>query len=56
MLFRSHYATSDGRAFAMKWHSADACAERYEAIYDSLMSEQFGGEGSRSETEETCGS
>lgn len=43
-----------GRAFAMKWHSADACAERYEAIYDAVMSEQFGGEGSRSETEETC--
>jgi hypothetical protein len=43
-----------GRAFAMKWHSADACAERYEAIYDSVMSEQFGGEGLRSKTEDTC--
>lgn len=43
-----------GRAFAMKWHSADACAERYEAIYDSVMGEQFGGQGSRSETDEAC--
>jgi hypothetical protein len=25
------------RAYAMKWHSADACAERYERIYDGLM-------------------
>jgi hypothetical protein len=31
-----------GRAFAMKWHSANACAERYEAIYDSVMSQRFG--------------
>jgi F0F1-type ATP synthase membrane subunit b/b' len=23
--------------YAMKWHSADACAERYEQIYDRLM-------------------
>ena len=43
-----------GRAFAMKWHSADACAERYKAIYDSLMSERFGGQASRPETEEAC--
>ncbi|MCK4394322.1 glycosyltransferase [Candidatus Bipolaricaulota bacterium] len=28
-----------GRSFALKWHSADACAERYEAIYDRLMEE-----------------
>ena len=27
------------RAFAMKWHSADACAERYEMVYDRLMQE-----------------
>lgn len=26
-----------GREYAMKWHSADACAERYEQIYDRLM-------------------
>lgn len=25
------------RAFAMKWHSADACAERFESVYDRLM-------------------
>jgi len=25
------------RRFAMKWHSADACAERYERIYDEMM-------------------
>lgn len=25
------------RAFAMKWHSADACAERFEQVYDRLM-------------------
>jgi len=43
-----------GRAFAMKWHSADACAERYEAIYDSVMGGQFGGQASRPETEEAC--
>lgn len=26
-----------GRAYALKWHSATACAERYEQIYDQLM-------------------
>lgn len=26
-----------GRAYALKWHSAEACAERYEQIYDQLM-------------------
>ena len=25
------------RAFAVKWHSADACAERFEIVYDRLM-------------------
>jgi glycosyltransferase involved in cell wall biosynthesis len=25
------------RAYALKWHSADACAERYEKIYDRLF-------------------
>jgi glycosyltransferase involved in cell wall biosynthesis len=25
------------RAFALKWHSADACAERFERVYDRLM-------------------
>lgn len=25
------------RRYAMKWHSADACAERYEKIYDEMM-------------------
>jgi len=43
-----------GRAFAMKWHGADACAERYEAIYDSVMGEQFRGQTLKPETEETC--
>lgn len=28
------------REFALKWHSADACAERYEIIYDQLMNNQ----------------
>ena len=27
-----------GREYAVKWHSAAACAERYEACYDSLFS------------------
>ena len=26
-----------GRAYALKWHSAEACADRYEQIYDQLM-------------------
>ncbi len=25
------------RAYALKWHSADACAARYERLYDALM-------------------
>ena len=25
------------RAFAMKWHAADACAERFEQVYDRVM-------------------
>lgn len=28
------------RAYALKWHSADACAERYEQIYDQMMADQ----------------
>jgi glycosyltransferase involved in cell wall biosynthesis len=28
---------AESRAFAMKWHSADACAERFERVYDALM-------------------
>jgi glycosyltransferase involved in cell wall biosynthesis len=27
----------ESRAFAMKWHSADACAERFEEVYDRLL-------------------
>jgi hypothetical protein len=27
----------ESRAFAMKWHAADACAERFERVYDRLM-------------------
>jgi hypothetical protein len=27
----------EGRAFAMRWHSADACAARFETVYDRLM-------------------
>jgi glycosyltransferase involved in cell wall biosynthesis len=26
-----------GRAFALKWHSADACAKRFERVHDRLM-------------------
>jgi hypothetical protein len=25
------------RSFALKWHAADACAERFEAVYDRIM-------------------
>lgn len=28
-------------AFAKKWHSADACAERFERVYDRLQAGQF---------------
>jgi hypothetical protein len=31
--------SEESRRFALKWHSADACAERYEAVYDRLMNE-----------------
>lgn len=31
---------SASRKYAMKWHSADACAERYERVYDRLMQEK----------------
>jgi hypothetical protein len=27
----------DSRKYALKWHSADACAERYEMVYDKLI-------------------
>ncbi|KQW22311.1 hypothetical protein ASC80_02645 [Afipia sp. Root123D2] len=27
----------ESRKFAMKWHSADSCAERFEQVYDRLM-------------------
>ena len=27
----------ESRLFALKWHSADACAERFEGVYDRLM-------------------
>ena len=27
----------ESRRYALKWHDADACAERYEKIYDALM-------------------
>jgi len=30
------------REYALKWHSADACAERYERIYDDVMSGSLG--------------
>ncbi|MDR1360644.1 MAG: hypothetical protein LBJ82_06665 [Deltaproteobacteria bacterium] len=26
-----------GRAYALKWHSAEACAARYEKVYDAVM-------------------
>jgi hypothetical protein len=32
-----HRLSDLSRAYAMKWHSADACAERYEKIYDAVM-------------------
>ena len=51
---RCRHLAVAGRAFAMKWHSADACAERYEAIYDSVMAKQFGGQASKPEAEEAC--
>jgi hypothetical protein len=35
------------REYALKWHSADPCAERYEAIYDLIMRGEFGGEDRR---------
>lgn len=25
------------REYALKWHSAESCAERYEMIYDRLL-------------------
>ncbi len=27
----------ESRAFALKWHAADACAERFERVYDRIM-------------------
>jgi glycosyltransferase involved in cell wall biosynthesis len=30
-----------GRAFALKWHASDACAERFERVYDRLMIGSF---------------
>jgi glycosyltransferase involved in cell wall biosynthesis len=27
----------ESRAFALKWHSAEACAERFETVYDRLL-------------------
>lgn len=27
----------ESRAYALKWHSADACAERYEKVFDDLV-------------------
>jgi glycosyltransferase involved in cell wall biosynthesis len=33
------------REYALKWHGADACAERYEAIYDLIIRGELGGEG-----------
>jgi hypothetical protein len=34
---KRHAIGEASRRYAMKWHSADACAERYERIYDELM-------------------
>jgi hypothetical protein len=34
------------RAYALKWHSADACAERFEAVYDRIMAGQPPASGS----------
>lgn len=28
------------RKYALKWHSSDACAERYEQVYDQIMSNE----------------
>jgi len=33
-----------GRDYALKWHSADACALRYEKVYDRLMAQAASGE------------
>jgi hypothetical protein len=30
------------RTYALKWHSADACAERYERLYDDVMNGRIG--------------
>ena len=30
------------REYALKWHSADACAERYERVYDNVMNGGIG--------------
>lgn len=51
---RCHRLGAAGRAFALKWHSADACAERYEAIYDSVMRKQFGEQSPRPGTQGAC--
>jgi len=32
---------NESRAFAMKWHSSRACAERYERVYDRLIGGDF---------------
>jgi glycosyltransferase involved in cell wall biosynthesis len=34
------------RAYALKWHSADACAERFEQVYDRIMAGQPPASGS----------
>jgi glycosyltransferase involved in cell wall biosynthesis len=31
---------AQSRAYALKWHAADACAERFERVYDRLMTGQ----------------
>ncbi|MBL4854256.1 MAG: glycosyltransferase family 4 protein [Robiginitomaculum sp.] len=30
-----------GRAYAMKWHSSAACAERFERVYDRMMASKY---------------
>ena len=34
---KRHAIGKAGRDYALKWHSADACAERFEEVYDRLM-------------------
>jgi hypothetical protein len=36
---KRHEIGRAGRAFALKWHDAEACAERFERVYDELFAD-----------------